>query len=255
MGHVPYFSKDPTYVAIAERLMALKPGINLGKHIAYGTKEADAKLEIGPTTSEGISFVPRDPIALRLEIVAAQNGNKLPAFHHDSRKNWIFRLAAVATHGGGYREIGSPSLHCAIASDVCNIHIDDFGFVAIGSDGKTYFTPDALPHIGDELIFRAYVRKYLRKVLVAGLGEPVATPATLLLDRSYLALPTLSKLNMSKLTEKVDLRVGMGMKIVETRTVKLRFEATCGNKNCSDSQYMMTLDVDLDKLADKFLHP
>ncbi len=252
MAHIPFSSKSPTYNAIAERLTQLSPGIDLGKHIEHGTKDFDAKIEIGPTTSEGVSFVPRDPIALRNAIVAAKNKNGLPAFHHDNRKNWIFRLAAVATHGGGYREIGSPSLHCAIASDVCNIHLDDFGFVSVGSDGKTYFTPDALPHIGDELIFRAYVRKYLRKAMVASLGEHVAAPATLLLDRSYLALPTLSKLNMSKLTNTVDLRAGLGLKVAETNTVKLRFEATCGNKHCSDGQYMMTLDIDLDKLADKF---
>lgn len=91
--------------------MSLKPGIHLGSHIANCTTETDAKLEIGPTTSEGVSFHPRDPVALRLEIVAARSGNKLSAFHHDNRKNWIFRLAALATHGGGYRGIGSPSLH------------------------------------------------------------------------------------------------------------------------------------------------
>lgn len=249
MSYAPFDSQDPTYKTISQRLMSLQPGICLGEHIAYGTREMDARLEIGPTTSEGISFAPRDPVALRMAIVAAKNENKLAAFHHDNRKNWIFRLAAVATHGGGYREIGSPSLHCAIAADVCNIHIDDFGFVAIGSDGKTYFTPDALPHIGDELIYRTYVRPYLRKALVGVLGEHLAAPATLLLDRNYLALPTLSKLNMSKLTGNTDLRAGLGQKVVQTRTVKLRFEATCGNKNCSDSRYMMTLDIDLDKLV------
>ena len=63
---------------------------------------------------------------------------------------------------------------------------------------------------------------------------------------------TLSKLNMSKLTEKVDLRVGMGLKFAETDTVKFRFESTCGNGNCSDNQHMFTIDVDLDKLVNKF---
>jgi hypothetical protein len=252
MKHIPFSSKDPTYKVISERLMNFNPGIDLGKHIAHDTKKAKDKLEIGPTTSEGISFVPRDPIALRMEIVAARNKSGLSVFHYDDRKIWIFRLAAVATHGGGYREIGSPSLHCAIASDVCNIHLDDFGFVSIGSDGKTYFTPDALPHIADELIYRAYIRKYVRKALVAGLGEKIAAPAALLLDQSYLALPTLSKLNMSKLTNKIDKRIGMGVKIAETDAIKLRFESTCGNANCSDNRNMFTLDIDLDKLVNTF---
>lgn len=252
MEHVPFSSKDPTYTDISERLMEFSPRIDLGKHIEHGTKEFDDKIEIGPTTSEGISFVPRDSVALRMEIVAARNKNGLSVFHYDDRKIWIFRLAAVATHGGGYRQIGSPSLHCAIASDVCNIHLDDFGFVAIGSDGKTYFTPDALPHIADELIYRAYIRKYVRMALVTGLGEKIAAPATLLLDHSYLAVPTLSKLNMSKLTNEVDLRVGLGVKIAETDIIKLRFESTCGNTNCSDNRNMMTLDIDLNKLVNIF---
>lgn len=252
MKPVPFSSEHPVYKAISGRLLEFNPPIDLGKHIEYGTKESDGRLEIGPTTSEGISFAPRDSIALRLEIKYARNKNGLSVFHYDDRKIWVFRLAAVATHGSGYREIGSPSLHCAIATDVCNIHLDDFGFVSIGSDGKTYFTLDSLPHVADELIYRAYVRKYVRKLLVASLGEKVAAPATLLLDRSYLAVPTLSKLNMSKLTNKVDLRVGMGVKIAETDTLKLRFESTCGNGNCSDNRHMVTLDIDLDKLADKF---
>ncbi len=251
MAHIPFSSNDATYKTISERLKQLNPSIDLGKHIDDSTSEFRKKIEIGPTSSEGISFVPKDPIALRMEIVAARNESGLSVFHYDDRKVWIFRLAAAATHGRGYREIGSPSLHCAIASDICNVHLDDFGFVAIGSDGKTYFTPDSLPHIADELIYRAYIRKYVRKALVFGLGEQIAAPATVLLDRSYLAVPTLSKLNMSKLTNKIDLRVGGGLKIAETDTIKFRFESTCGNGNCSDNQHMFTIDVDLDKLVKK----
>lgn len=252
MAHIPFTSDHDSFKAISERLATLNPPISLGSHIQHGTKEVDDKLEIGPTTSEGVSFVPRDHIALRREIVRARSRGGAPAFHYDDRKIWVFKLAAAATHGLGYREIGSPSLHCAIAADVCNIHLDDFGFVAVGKDGKTYITPDALPHIADELVYRAYIRKYVRKALVAGLGEQIASPATGLLDRSYLALPNLTKLNMSRLTKKPDLGFGVGMKIAETDSVRLRFESTCKNRDCSDNQHMVTVDIDLDKLVNKF---
>lgn len=254
MPITPYSSSDPTYVAISKSLGQLNPAIDLGGLIMHGSEEYDRKINIGPTTNEGVEFVPFDHITFRRQIRDAKDKNGLPAFHYDDRKVWAFKLGALFTEGAGYRQIGSPSLHIAIAKDICSVHLDDFGFVSIGPDGKTYYTLDALPHIGDELIYRAYIRKYARLALVGAVGETIARPATELLDRSYLALPTLSKLNMLKLTEKVDLGVGLGMKIAETDNMKIRFEYTCKNGNCSDNQYMVTMDLDLDGIANRLKH-
>ena len=70
---------DATYKAISERLKQLNPSIDLGKHIDHSTREFRKKIEIGPTNSEGISLVPKDSIALRMEIVAARNKSGLSA--------------------------------------------------------------------------------------------------------------------------------------------------------------------------------
>ena len=38
----------------------------------------------------------------------------------------------MATHGQGYRENSEPSLHCAVAKDKCNVHLDNIG-IRLGS--------------------------------------------------------------------------------------------------------------------------
>ncbi len=107
--------------------------------------------EIGERAGEGIWFVPNGPQRL------VDRLNATGRFQHDNRRDPTLRLAARYTRGEGYREIGSTSLHCEIADDRCNIHIDSFGFVWRGPDGKTYVGPDSIRHIVDDLGWSAIV--------------------------------------------------------------------------------------------------
>jgi hypothetical protein len=51
------------------------------------------------------------------------------------------------------REIGPSSVHWQIEPQVCNVHIDRWGFVMKDGDGNSYYSPDAIQHIVDELMW------------------------------------------------------------------------------------------------------
>lgn len=124
------------YNTIANRLF-MRHQILIGEHIQTIKK-------ISHDIGEGISFIPKDHLRLQALL-------RTPLFAKDNRSHFCDAVAALATKGEGYREVGVPSLHCAISSGFCNIHLDSFGFVAIGPDGKKYYNPDLVQHIVDEL--------------------------------------------------------------------------------------------------------
>ncbi len=124
------------YRTIANRLRD-RHNIKLDEHVA-------AMLKIGPRPGVGVTFKPVDSDRLKSLL-------QMPAFAHDNRNDLCERLAAAATQGEGYRETGAPSLHCQIAAQSCNIHLDSYGFVAIAPDGQKYYNPDLVQHIVDEL--------------------------------------------------------------------------------------------------------
>lgn len=238
-----YSSTDPVYTAIRDRFLRFNPPIKIDEHI-------DSMIEIGRTISEGITFKPKSALSLKIDISFTKldkYSNQL-AFHWDDRKVWIYRLAALATDGEGYREIGTPSLHCAINDDKCNIHIDEFGFLALTNAGEVYLTPGLFRHIGDELIYRDKIRKNVIKALRFSLPDQIAEPAAKILDRTYLYLPSSDDRYGFDINNKFTPRVGMGIKLVEKQGYNVRFEYTCGNLNCSDNQKMVWLSLDLDKL-------
>jgi len=212
---------------IAERLLEFTPRIVLSDHI-------DKVLEVGRTISEGITFKPRSASTFRNAVVSATRKGQR-AFHWDDRRIFLYKLAALATDGQGYREIGTPSLHIAISDEKCNVHIDEFAFVLKGPFGSTYFSPDAMRHIGDELVYRAYVRKYLIMGLYQTLPDQIAKPAAQLLDRTYMVLPSTEN--------RFDMRVGMGVRLNTGKYHQLNFEYTCGNSDCSDGKYMVNLNL------------
>ena len=102
--------------------------------------------KIGTTVGQGITFEPKDGEQLK-------NLLKMAKFAHDNRKYFVDRLAAGATKGEGYREVGARSLHSQVTPTRCNIHIDHFGFVAIGLNGQKYYNPDSAQHIVGELLW------------------------------------------------------------------------------------------------------
>lgn len=220
---------NPVYMAIAGRFLRFKPEVRIKDHI-------DAMKEVGRTTSEGITFLAKDSFHFRMALSNAKISGER-AFHWDDRKVWVFALAAAATDGEGWREIGKPSLHCAVSKTICNVHIDEFGFVGVGPDGEEYVTPEAMRHIVDELVWKAKIRPKLLRALERGLPRALAVPAGKLLDMTYIVAPSAEN--------KYNLRLGVGMKLKIHNKMDLRFEYTCGNPNCSDRSFMATLSADL----------
>ena len=142
---------DSVYTGISRRFRSLY-GINIGLYIEKVTK-------LYRHVEEGFDFVPWSATDLEQVIRKAR-------FEHDVRKRHfgiipsIGSFAALATHGQGYREPGSPSLHIAIAPDKCNVHLDNIGFRVQG------YGPDAGQHIVDELLWQdVIVNKLLGKIL------------------------------------------------------------------------------------------
>jgi hypothetical protein len=223
------YLSDPVYTTIAKRFLRFTPKILINEHI-------DAMKEVGRTHSEGITFLVKDDRRFRAALINAKISGE-HAFHWDDRKVWVYALAALATDGEGYREIGQPSLHCAISKTICNVHIDEFGFVEIGPDGEEYITPESARHIVDELVWRAKVRPFIFKALDTALPRSLSVPAGELLDRTYIVAPSQEN--------KYDLRVGAGVKFKLRDTIDLRFEYTCGNINCSDNLKALKFSIDL----------
>ncbi|MEO8072113.1 MAG: hypothetical protein ABI686_02590 [Acidobacteriota bacterium] len=238
-----YYSNDPVYTEIQNRFLRFSPRIDIGGHI-------DSMIEIGRTISEGITFKPINSLRLKMDIAFTHldRYSSQRAFHWDNRKVWINKLAAFFTDGEGYREIGTPSLHCAISQEKCNIHIDEFGFIALTPSGEEYFTPDLFRHIGDELIWRDKIRKNTIKFLKFSLPNEIAEPAAKLLDHTYFVIPNSQDRYGFDINNKFKPRIGLGFKLWNNNVIDLRFEYTCGNSNCSDTRKMVWLSLDFDKL-------
>lgn len=137
-----------SYDKITARLSARLIGINLDDHI-------DEVLELSPVLGEGIYFRPVSKKAFEDALINSK------MFHHDDRTNFWGSTAASATVGEGYREISTPSLHCAVSEFLCSVHIDDYAFMIHGPDGTAIISPEVIMHIPDELLFRKPMN-YLR---------------------------------------------------------------------------------------------
>jgi len=126
------------YKRIAGRLFR-RHGIRVADHINVMEK-------VGTRLGQGITFEPKDSSKFVRLL-------RMPRFAPDDGKYICDRIASAATKGKGYREVGVPSLHVQAAPGQCNVHLDSFGFVAIGPNGKKYYNPDLIQHIVDELLW------------------------------------------------------------------------------------------------------
>jgi hypothetical protein len=165
---------------IYKRVLAL--GLDLDLHIG-------SHLEAGRSRLDGINFVAKNHQLLMDGLAALTYpggakvfapGSKLMAGHLP------LQLSYKATEGTGFRQIwwaprpdqpvGQPSadmdarfsahfgdsrnlpdlssVHCAISPTLCNIHIDEMGFVLADEKGNPIVDPDALRHILVELVWK-----------------------------------------------------------------------------------------------------
>jgi len=98
----------PTFVAIANRLASLSPGIDLRKHV-IPNPVTKADLTVHPLTLQGVDFTVRDPDLLLREIQDAKTGTE-KAFKQGSTKpadwkeHWAISASLQATKGIGFRE-------------------------------------------------------------------------------------------------------------------------------------------------------
>ncbi|MBK8915135.1 MAG: hypothetical protein IPM64_11150 [Phycisphaerales bacterium] len=151
-GDVAYvaYGLDPTFIQISRRFRDLH-GIDVRSHV-------HRMLKVNRRLEEGFDFEPKSVGLWTQALIGA-------GFQRDQR-DWhlglipsVGLIAAGATHGEGFREEGSPSLHCAVAADRCNIHLDNVGFRLKG------YGPDAPQHIVDELIWQDKIVRPLRRIL------------------------------------------------------------------------------------------
>jgi hypothetical protein len=117
------------------------------RHFIKFPDHVAAILSVGVTNGQGIEFAAKDADKFQRLL-------RMPSFAPDNKRHLCDRVASLATKGQGYREVGVPSLHIAVSPDLCSVHIDTFGFVAIGPDGQKYYNLDAIQHIVDELLLQ-----------------------------------------------------------------------------------------------------
>jgi hypothetical protein len=185
------YRESDAYRAVKPRLAEL--GIDFDEHI-------DDVLDVGDSPLDGISFMARDTRRLMkcLETVkdhtgqlAFAAGSKLDQNHH-----WL-ALSFAATEGMGYRQIWRPkmpspavpaqmepredwqrrvfsanfgdsvsvqdvsSLHCAVSSEGCNVHVDGQGFVMVAADGTVMLNPNMVRHTLVELVWKTMLKGHL----------------------------------------------------------------------------------------------
>lgn len=63
--------------------------------------------------------------------------------------------------GTGEKQMDLTSVHAALWPELCNIHIDNVGFVLRGIDGTAGMGPDAPQHLVDELLWKTYLAPHI----------------------------------------------------------------------------------------------
>lgn len=145
------YRKDPIFRQLADRFWS-KHRIDIHQHIEHVVK-------LGHRLEQGFNFVPMLASAWEEELKRARFELDLRERHLGFIPS-VGSIAAAATKGEGYREPGSPSLHCAVSPSLCNVHLDAVGFKVEGGYG-----PDAPQHIVDELFWQDKVVKSLEGIL------------------------------------------------------------------------------------------
>jgi hypothetical protein len=191
--------------------------IDLRKHVK-------SIIEVKPTINAGFDFVPVDGAAWGTALERA-------GFQPDVRERIlgivpsVGSVAALATHGQGYRENSEPSLHCAVAKDKCNVHLDN---IAIR---LSTYNANAPQHVVDELIWQD-------KILPAMIKIGISTHLVDLLRRAHPIIPNLRQ--VTAVTKEWEPRVGAELDIVRMRSkdaskqlrVYFDFSFACSDSTC-----------------------
>ena len=214
-------------------------GIELRKHVKSIVK-------VNPTINAGFDFVPVDGQAWAETL----HGR---GFQLDARERLLGILpsvgsvAALATHGQGYRENSEPSLHCAVAKDYCNVHLDNVG-IRLGN-----YNANAPQHIADELVWQD-------KILPAMLKIGISSHFVDILRRVHPVVPNLRQ--VTAVTKEWQPRVGVELDIARVRNrdatkqvrVYIDFSHACSDTTCkllnnmqgktyNDDRVMFTIEV------------
>jgi hypothetical protein len=79
----------------------------------------------------------------------------------DSRSGPAMDPRVSARFGDSQNLPDLTSVHCAVSKRVCNVHIDEMGFVVTDAKGNVIVDPDALRHIFVELLWKTDLQSKL----------------------------------------------------------------------------------------------
>lgn len=190
-----------TFETIEARLSKLNPSVVIREHIAQSTKPGETQyssLVAGDGVLDGITFLAVNASALENAFDIAQDkaGKKALTSMKEDPDHWALKASFGKTVGTGWREVWRPepysapsvlnsigsdkqvrtarygsaktsvnfsALHCAVdkKSDLCNVHIDDTGFVLEMPDGSVALTPNLYDHFMNELLLKTEFRDWL----------------------------------------------------------------------------------------------
>ncbi len=204
------YGLDPVYNSIKKRFWDFYK-IDLSFHMESMTR-------LSTRFEEGFDFVPMS--ASMFETALKEAG-----FENDKRERHfgfipsVGTLAALATNGEGYRERGSPSLHCAVASSVCSVHLDNVGF------RMDSYGPDAGQHIIDELGWQDKIVRPLRKVLPDAVVD--------FLHRFHPVVPNSRQFKpFSQVGVEFDIASGRSRNLQQQWRVTIDLTHACSNSTC-----------------------
>ena len=229
---------SPMWRTISARFYNLH-SIDLRKHVKSIVK-------VNATINAGFDFVPVD--AQKWAEALLHGG-----FEPDVREKSlgiipsVGSIAALATHGQGFRENSEPSLHCAVAKDFCNIHLDNVG-IRLGN-----YNANAPQHVVDELVWQD-------KILPALLKIGISSHFVDLLRRVHPIIPNLRQ--PTAVTKEWEPRIGAEFDLARVRSqdaskqlrVYIDFSHACSNSTCKalntmqsktydDGRLMFTIEV------------
>lgn len=124
------------------------------------------------------------------------------------------------------------SLHAALSEKVCNVHIDNFGFVMRGPSGA-FLTPDFGQHAADEL--------GLKDKLAPILGKTIGK--IFRIDRKEVGNWIAKNINLELPNYRNSYRPGIGVSVTPTPNVKIsaKFTGKCGY--CSDVEETFRIPI------------